>query len=82
MPLDNNISDLISQENLLTLAGKHSELCHGAYASLNGGASFEDVEKVLVLMLDQAEELSSILRLKMSLDCELPQSNLIEINLS
>ncbi|KPV93622.1 hypothetical protein AN214_04344 [Pseudoalteromonas sp. P1-9] len=55
---------IITDLQIEQLAEKHSELCHGVYASFNGGAKFEDVEPLLIKMLDQASEISSLLMLK------------------
>lgn len=63
-----NITDqpkiLVTDSQIQELADKHSELCHGVYASFNGGADFEELECLLLKMIDQASEISFLINLK------------------
>ncbi|TMO84590.1 hypothetical protein [Pseudoalteromonas spongiae] len=62
--IEKPVQPVITYLQIEQLAEKHSELCHGVYASFNGGAQFEDLESLLLKMLDQASEISSLLMLK------------------
>lgn len=63
-----DIHKIISCEKISLIAEKHRELCHGIHASINGGAKPSDLEPLLMLMLDQSDEITSLLSLKISLD--------------
>lgn len=62
------IHKLISCENLTNLAETHSDLCHGLYASIHGGASMEAIKSIAETIMSQSEDISSAISLKASLD--------------
>ncbi|OHU91722.1 hypothetical protein [Pseudoalteromonas amylolytica] len=65
---DNSIHKNFSCENILMNANSHHQLCVGLYAVLTGGASFEDVEPLISLIMDQSEEIACNLRMRVHLD--------------
>lgn len=50
--------EYFSCEKLKSIADEHSELCMGLYASIAGGASLDDVSKLVSRIVDQSETIS------------------------
>ena len=59
-----DIHELFSCEKIKSLADIHRELCMGLYSSVNGGASSDDILSLASLLVEQSEEISTLLLLK------------------
>ncbi|MBQ4839858.1 MULTISPECIES: hypothetical protein [Pseudoalteromonas] len=64
----NLIHKIISCEKVTDLALEHRELCHGVYAVLNGGAQIKDIEPLLFRLLEQSDDIASLLNQKKSFE--------------
>ncbi|ALU45659.1 hypothetical protein [Pseudoalteromonas rubra] len=64
------IHKIISCEKVTELATMHCELSHGLFASLNGGADVSDVLPLLERLVDQSEEIASLLNQRKAFEAE------------
>lgn len=64
------IHKLISCENIKDLALKHSELCNAVYSSLSGGCNFDEVSLMLCRLIDQSEQIETLISTKLHIESE------------
>lgn len=59
-----SIHELLSCEKFLSLAGQHEQLCVGLCSVVDGGCDLSQIKPLLLLLLEQSEELLSMLKYK------------------